>query len=391
MKIYNLGDVTQMKLQVLEQNEDTSHAKYSPSKLKSIILCPGSKKYIDRPSQSNSYASAGTWLHHLVSFLANTAPGVDWSKIDRIECIPPLEEDESDAVLAALLEIQKQRIEHGTFDMKFEHPVCTTDPNVFGTADFIIHNKTHCTLIDWKFGKGVKVDDFTQLRAYAKGVENTIKKFQSYTLIVFQPIYHDGFHYASEVITREELDNWWNTEVQPALYEHHNYNASTEACRWCLGKSECRVRYNQVLDAATKMFADEPVPVLVEEKLGLWNQRAQITAYLKEIEEELRALAATGNLPGYKVVPGRSNSAWINQTQAEALLKVVLKDEAYTRKLVSPTQARKKFKGRSKEDLEALEALIHKPIGKPNLAPESDARPAMDSAVFAAFVEDSDD
>ena len=233
----------------------------------------------------------------------------------------------------------------------------------------------------------MKVDDFTQLRAYAKGIENTIKSFDSYTLIVFQPLFHDGFHYASEVITREELNTWWNDTVQPALYEQHHYNASTEACRWCLGKSECRVRYNQVLEAATKMFAD--APVLVEEKIGLWNQRAQISAYLKEIEEELRALAATGNLPGYKVVPGRSNSAWINSEQAEAMMETVLKDEAYTKKLISPAQARKKFKGRSKEDKEALEALIHKPVGKPNLAPESDARPAMASAVFASFVEDN--
>ena len=99
MKTYDLGDMTREKLQVLEHNDGSVHAKYSPSKLKSIILCPGSKKYIDRPSSGSSYASAGTWLHHLVPLLANTAPGVDWSTVDRINCIPPLEEDESDAVM----------------------------------------------------------------------------------------------------------------------------------------------------------------------------------------------------------------------------------------------------------------------------------------------------
>ena len=90
-----------------------------------------------------------------------------------------------------------------------------------------------------------------------------------------------------------------------------------------------------------------------------------------------KALSGT-KFTGFKVVEGRSNRKY---TDEDAVAKAVEDAgyEPYEKKLLgitamSQTLGRKKFE-------ELLGGLVYKPPGKPVLVPESDKRPAMNTAI----------
>ena len=88
-------------------------------------------------------------------------------------------------------------------------------------------------------------------------------------------------------------------------------------------------------------------------------------------------------IPGYKVVQGRAgNRQWVDEAEAERVLKSLKlkKDEMYTYKLISPTNATKLAKERNFTEKQAgrIEALVSRAEGKLVLAPESDKRRAVD-------------
>ncbi|HBT64016.1 MAG TPA: DUF2800 domain-containing protein, partial [Ruminococcaceae bacterium] len=88
----------------------------------------------------------------------------------------------------------------------------------------------------------------------------------------------------------------------------------------------------------------------------------------------------------YKLVEGRSNRRYTNETVvADAVSRAGF--DPYERKILGVT-AMQKLLGKSRFD-ELLAAYIEKPQGKPTLVPESDKRPAMNTAKND-FMEEND-
>ena len=97
-----------------------------------------------------------------------------------------------------------------------------------------------------------------------------------------------------------------------------------------------------------------------------------ITGWLKAVESyALDAVCSGDEIPGYKAVSGRSNRRWADNS--EDLVAVKLGDQAYTRKLITPTQAEKILK----KDFSDLSDVVIKPEGKPTLVPVTDKRPPI--------------
>ena len=89
---------------------------------------------------------------------------------------------------------------------------------------------------------------------------------------------------------------------------------------------------------------------------------------------------------GWKLVEGRSNRRYTNEAAVEQAVTQAGYDP-YERKLLGIT-AMQKMLGKARFD-ELLTAFIEKPQGKPTLVPESDKRPAMNTAKND-FMEDYD-
>ena len=97
-------------------------------------------------------------------------------------------------------------------------------------------------------------------------------------------------------------------------------------------------------------------------------------------------MQAGQQIPGFKLVEGRSLRTWKDEEQAINELKSLKlkKSDLFIEKFISPAQVEKLFK-QNKLDKEHLDSLITKPPGKTTFAPESDRRPAVKPDVITDF------
>lgn len=110
-------------------------------------------------------------------------------------------------------------------------------------------------------------------------------------------------------------------------------------------------------------------------------------AWATDIKEYALQQAVSGKAwNGWKLVEGRSNRRYTNEMAVAAAVSDAGFDP-YERKVLGVT-AMQKLLGKSGFD-ELLTAYIEKPQGKPTLVPESDKRPAMNTAKND-FMEEND-
>ena len=99
--------------------------------------------------------------------------------------------------------------------------------------------------------------------------------------------------------------------------------------------------------------------------------------YARDLEEYAQQALLDGHqIPGWKLVEGRSTRKWIDQDAAFRQMQAAGIDEAmlYTRTPISLTVAEKMIG--KKQFAETMSAFITKAPGAPKLANDSDPRPA---------------
>ena len=150
-----------------------------------------------------------------------------------------------------------------------------------------------------------------------------------------------------------------------------------EWCRFCKAKAECRERANANMDLARYDFQ---LPALLEddEIAEILSKIDALTAWATDVKEFALQQAISGKeWIGWKLVEGRSNRKY---TSEETVASVVAGAgfDPYDRKVLGVT-AMQKLLGKSRFE-ELLAPYIEKPQGKPTLVPETDKRPAMNTA-----------
>ena len=124
-----------------------------------------------------------------------------------------------------------------------------SDPEVYGTADVIIHIKNDRIIVfDFKYGAGITVEPWSEQNAYYGylAVENyvddpsTIKVVESW---IGQPrIPHTNGTIRRHVTNVKELTDWWYGEVIPGIQatrDEHAHLVLGEWCKWCPAKDHC--------------------------------------------------------------------------------------------------------------------------------------------------------
>ena len=94
-------------------------------------------------------------------------------------------------------------------------------------------------------------------------------------------------------------------------------------------------------------------------------------------EYALQQAVSGKDWPGWKLVEGRSNRKYTSDAAVAAAVESIGLDP-YERKVLGIT-AMQKLLGKSRFE-ELLSPYIEKPQGRPTLVPESDKRPAMNTA-----------
>ena len=116
-----------------------------------------------------------------------------------------------------------------------------------------------------------------------------------------------------------------------------------------------------------------------EEIAAIRVKADELAAWAADVKEFALQQALSGvKYAGFKIVEGRSNRKY---TDDDAVAKAVEDAgyEPYEKRLLGIT-AMSQALGRKKFE-ELLGGLVYKPPGKPVLVPESDKRPAMNTAI----------
>lgn len=361
----------------------TAHAKLSASGSAKWSLCPGSVfAEKDYPNTTSVFAEEGTAAHELAEMLLR---GDNWHNVigeTLLESGVVVTQDMYDYVQSYVSYVNsisgelfvEQRVD-------FSHIA----PDGFGTSDAIVINDSAMTIVDLKYGKGVRVDaeNNTQGILYALGAVNDygmLFDIKTINIVIVQPRLD---HISEWTIGIDELNRWGERLKQAAelaLSENAPRSPGEKQCQWCRAKATCpalaKLTESTLMTSFDNLDTSKPEQLTDEQlKVALDNKKL-IVSWFDAVETLVTDRLSTGQaFNGYKLVAGRANRAWRDEaTVAKVLSELLSEDTIYTRKMISPAQAEKEL-GKSRADL--LEDLVTKPEGAPTLVPETDKRPAV--------------
>jgi hypothetical protein len=258
-------------------------------------------------------------------------------------------------------------------------------PEGFGTSDAIVINDETMTIVDLKYGKGVRVDaeNNTQGILYALGAVNDygmLFNIKTINIVIVQPRLD---HISEWTIGIDELNRWGERLKQAAelaLTDNAPRSPGEKQCQWCRAKATCpalaKLTESTLMTSFDNLDTSKPEQLTDEQLKTALDNKKLIVSWFDAIETLVTDRLSTGQgFNGYKLVAGRANRAWRDEVATAAALRDVLgEDTLYTRKIISPAQAEKEL-GKSRAEL--LDDLVTKPEGAPTLVPESDKRPPV--------------
>ena len=189
----------------------------------------------------------------------------------------------------------------------------------FGTGDCIIVADKVLEIVDFKYGKGVRVEATgnPQMRLYALGAllkYNTLFDIDSVRMTIFQPRL-SGVQ-SSDEITVKELLEWAEKYVKPraklAYKGEGEFAPSEEVCKFCRAKAQCKARADKNL----KLFDEAPDAMLLtpKEAGAILEKAADIQAWLTDLEGLVSSTLLSGQpVTGWKMVEGRSNRKFADE------------------------------------------------------------------------------
>ena len=261
-------------------------------------------------------------------------------------------------------------------------------PEGFGTGDCTVISDGLLEIIDFKFGKGVEVEaeNNPQMMLYALGALNSygyIYDIDRVRMTIHQPRIDNVSSWEKTV---DELHRWAGEELAPKArlaWEGEGEAVAGDWCRFCKVKARCKARADQ-MQAVTNAFGYRAANLLdIGSIAKILDKLDQIQAWITDVSDFALTQARDHGVrfPGYKLVEGRSNRKYTDETQVEKTLrgaKYKVADIFKPRELLGIT-AMEKFLGK-KTFGELLNDLVEKPPGKPTLVPNGDKRPELNSA-----------
>ena len=372
------------------------HALLSASSSERWLHCPPSARLCESYDDKGSdYAAEGTDAHTLCEYKLRRALGMEAE--DPTENLTWFNEEMDDCATGYATYVLEQ-VEAAK--QTCADPVVMIEQRVdfsrwvasgFGTADCLIIADGTLKIIDYKHGRGIMVDatENPQMQCYALGALELFDGIYDIDIVhmtIYQPRRDNISTYE---LSKDELYRWADEVLKPtadlAFVGDGNFFYG-EWCGFCKAKHDCRARADANMELARYDF--KLPPLLTDEDIeDILSKVDDLVAWAADIKEYALQQAISGkDWTGYKLVEGRSNRRYTNETVvADAVSRAGF--DPYERKILGVT-AMQKLLGKSRFD-ELLAAYIEKPQGKPTLVPESDKRPAMNTAKND-FMEEND-
>ena len=363
------------------------HAILSASSSERWLHCPPSARLCEAYEDKGSdYAAEGTDAHALCEFRLKQALGIpagnpienlSWYNEEMEECAAGYA-----AYVVELLEAAKQTCADPVVMIEQRVDFSRWVKEGFGTADCILIADGVLNIVDYKHGKGVEVSAIgnPQMQLYALGaleIFDGIYDIDTVRMTIFQP---RKSNISVDQMDKSGLYEWAYTELTrkaQLAYEGQGDFSCGEWCRFCKAKAECRERAEANLALARYEF-QAPALLNDEEIADILGKVDALTTWASDVKEYALQQAVSGKeWAGWKLVEGRSNRKYTSEAAVAAAVESAGFDP-YERKVLGVT-AMQKMLGKTRFE-ELLAPYIEKPQGKPTLVPESDKRPAMNTA-----------
>lgn len=411
------------------------HSAFSPSGSKMWLTCLGSLiPNILADDDSSAEAAEGTVAHGIAEEWIRTGKrpkGI----VGLVEIVDDHEIEITDEMMAYVGDYVAyvQELEEDAVEFLVETRVDFSDltpiPDQGGTADSIAvlpieNSEFEIVVTDLKFGKGVRViaEGNTQGRLYGYGAFRLFRDRYNITRLrvrICHPRLHGGT--TETTISIEELLEWtaWAKE---RAHDAWRFDAprtpSVDGCQWCKVKATCAAvkahlaevtsgvfdeddedehrEYTQEEQAATNEELEDdlggpafrpadPVRLSTAALARVLRYRKLMENFFNSVEAELltRATSAEEDIPGWKIVEGRTRRKWPENELVVALKlkRAGLKDSSiFTTDMISPAEAEKKLHGKAglstEEAAKLVNSLAVRPRGNRSLVRRTDTRPA---------------
>lgn len=397
----------------------SAHSKIGPSSAERWWNCPGSVALTaNMPNPSNEYAAQGVLAHSLAEGFVEgrittlqlyerigEVVKVEGFDIEITEEMVAAVEEYRDLIAARLAEVTGMGrpapvVSKSEVRLSGEH----INPALFGTADHLIYQKGNVLdVFDLKYGKreveaGTVEQPNKQLATYAVMAMDSVAgwAFEKVRLHIFQPRARNPDDVHCWVETTPQVLKQYREELVFRARETEKPNAplvAGEWCHknWCLARADCKTRHKANVgfaqvdfavipatpSAATALPSIDSMPIAqLAVALG-WEDT--FDSYFKAAKERAtRELEQGKVVPGYKLVPGRSNRAWRDEAEVVAKFSAVV--DVYEPQKVKSPAALEKLVGKKA----GVDDLTFKPEAPLRLAKDSDARSAETPGTAAA-------
>lgn len=259
-------------------------------------------------------------------------------------------------------------------------------PEAFGTSDATIIADGLMEVIDFKYGKGVRVSavDNEQMKIYALGayLKHSFEyRIDRVRMTIVQPRIDNLSEFEMSI---PDLLKWADEVLRPKAVEafsDHGIQNPGEWCRFCKVKCGCKA----LAEKCTSIAQGNPDPGLITPKkmaADILPWLATIKSWVSSMEDYTLQQALAGvSYPGYKLVEGCSNRKITDDKAVIALLSKEGYDESEYMKPAVLCGIGDLEKLVGKKRLAAICAdYITKPQGKPTLTTSDDKRPAYNAA-----------
>ena len=384
----------------------TEHAELGASSSARWLHCPGSvplaRPYLGGPA--SSYAAEGTVAHTIAQAMLTKEASPPIGAMVTVDGHDVLVTEEMLDAVDVYLDIVRPllaKAQDGGVEIRVHISSVPPTAECYGTADFVAIIGRKLFIVDLKYGKGVHVSvaNNSQALFYALAVVETLHLdglIDEIEITICQPRI-DGAERQSWTIDVIDLWIWRDSKLIPAVQRILDGDKSLQDgpwCRFCPALAICPLKHELAMQAAEQAFdaynetnfpnSDDLSPAQIAERLQL---ALRLEDWIDKLKEHAALMIHRGeDVPGFKLVEGRSNRKWAGEDSD--ILRELVERGKFTpqdaerfykpAELQSPAQIEKTLKrmGRTQTQF-LLNGLINKPTGKPSLVPANDPRPAM--------------
>lgn len=363
------------------------HALLSASSAHKWIACPPSALLSKRfEDASSSFAQEGTDAHTLAQYKLEKLLGLNTK--DPTESLSFYDEEMNShaeyyaAFVLEQLEKAKETCDDPQILIEQKLDFSKYVPEGYGHVDCLIIADGTLTVIDYKYGLGIKVsaERNPQMFCYALGglaLFDGIYDIDNIQLIIYQPRRENISEYS---ISKSELIKWAEEVLAPtaqlAIKGEGEYKAG-EHCQFCKAKATCRKRAEYNLELAKYDF-EVPATLDNDDIAAILTKADELVSWANDVKEYALKEALKGTkFEGFKVVAGRSNRKYTDEAAVADVVIAAGKDP-YEKKLLGITAMTALLGKKTFEDI--LGGLTFKPPGKPVLVTADDKRPEYNSA-----------